>query len=209
MKTILLTSSGKFVTDGDMLFLAKPISQMKLAYITTAAKGVQDASYVNARKQRMAELNFNFEEVDLDGKNENELMKILADKEIIYVEGGNTFYLLKTVRESGFDNVIKNLIDKGVIYIGSSAGSYIACPTIEMNLWKHPDINRYNLTDLTGLNLVSFLVTVHYAPEFKELLKEKIKNSKYPVKILTDEQALLVRDGEVKLLGKGDEINIL
>ena len=109
MRTILLTSSGKFVTDGDMSFLGKPINKMKMAYITTAFKGVRDISYMNERKRRMTGLNYDFEEIDLDGEDEKELMRILSNKEIIYVEGGNTFYLLKAVRESGFDKVIKNL----------------------------------------------------------------------------------------------------
>ncbi|MDO8592429.1 MAG: Type 1 glutamine amidotransferase-like domain-containing protein [bacterium] len=210
MKTILLTSSGKFVTDGDMSFLDKPISRMKIAYITTAAKGARDNSYVTACKQRMTELNFDFEEIDIEGKNEDKLMKMLSDKEVIFVEGGNTSYLLKAVRESSFDKVVKNLIDRGVIYIGSSAGSYIACPTIEVSTWKKPgeEKERFGVTDLTAMNIVPFLVKAHYTPEQKEFLKEKIKNAKYPVKILTDEQALLVRNGKVKLLGRGEEIRI-
>ncbi|MFA4880714.1 MAG: Type 1 glutamine amidotransferase-like domain-containing protein [Candidatus Doudnabacteria bacterium] len=133
---------------------------------------------------------------------------MLGDKDIIYVQGGNTFYLLKCVRESGFDKVVKELILKGVIYIGASAGSCIACPTIEMAYWKHPDRNTFGLTDLRALNLVPFLLSVHFKPEYAPVLKRKISTSKYPVKILTDEQAILVRNGEAKLVGCGEEIKI-
>ncbi|MFA6436753.1 MAG: Type 1 glutamine amidotransferase-like domain-containing protein [Candidatus Paceibacterota bacterium] len=209
MQTILLTSSGKFLTDGDLSFLPKPITQMKIAYITTASKGVSDISYLERHRKRMKELNYNFKEIDIEGKNEQELEDILKNKEIIHVEGGNTFYLLKVVLESGFDKVIKELVRNGIIYIGSSAGSYIACPTIEMATWKHQDkYNHYGITDFTALNLVPFLVTAHYKPEYQELLKEKIKTSKYPVRILTDEQAILVQDEEVKLVGNGKEIKL-
>ena len=132
---------------------------------------------------------------------------ILDGKDVIYVQGGNTFYLLKHVRESGFDVVVKDLIEKGVIYIGVSAGSYIACPTIEMTAWKSSDDDYYGVTDLTAMNLVPFLVCVHYNREkYREGLIEGIKTSKYPVKILTDEQALLIRNGEVKLIGSGEEV---
>ena len=116
--------------------------------------------------------------------------------------------MLKYVRESGFDKLVKDLIDKGVIYIGVSAGSYIACPTIEAANWKHADRNIVGLTDLTGLNLVPFLLSAHYKPEYKEILKSEISAVKYPVKILTDEQAILIRDGEIILVGKGEEIKI-
>ena len=115
---------------------------------------------------------------------------------------------MKCVRESGFDKVVKELILKGVIYIGASAGSCIACPTIEMAYWKHPDRNTFGLTDLRALNLVPFLLSVHFKPEYAPVLKRKISTSKYPVKILTDEQAILVRNGEAKLVGCGEEIKI-
>lgn len=92
--------------------------------------------------------------------------------------------------------------------MGASAGSYVACPTIEMALWKHQDkYDHCGLTDLTGMNLVPFLMSVHYVPEFHDLLKEKTSNSNYLTRILTDEQAILVKDDEVKLLG-GEEIKL-
>lgn len=188
--------------------LPRPANQIKLAHITTASKAEDDISYVKKDSQIMADVGFHVQEIDIEGKNENELRRLLGDKDIIYVQGGNTFYLLKCVRESGFDKVVKDLIQKAVIYIGASAGSYIACPTIEMANWKHPDKNTVGLTDLRALNLVPFLLSVHFKPEYASVLKQEISTSKYPVKILTDEQAILVRNGEVKLVGNGEEIKI-
>jgi dipeptidase E len=209
MSTIILTSSGNYKIEGDLSFLPKPIKEMKMAYITTASKGENYASYVELYKQKMKELDYDFEEVDLDDKNEQELKKILADKELIYIEGGNTFYLLKAVRKSGSDKIIKDLVASGVIYMGSSAGAYIACPTIEVSTWVRPDrFDRHGITNFTALNLVPFLVVAHYDQKNDGLLKEKIKTTKYPVKILTDDQALLVKDGKVKLIGYGEEIKL-
>lgn len=208
MKTILLTSAGMNIKEEIVKILPKPANQIKLAHITTASKVEDDLSYLEKENREMRELGFRVDEIDIEGKNEAELRKLLEDKEIIYVQGGNTFYLLKYVRESGFDKVVKDLIDKGVIYIGVSAGSCIACPTIEMANWEPPDRNIVDLTDITGLNLVPFLLSVHYKPEYKEILKKEITSAKYPVKILTDDQAILVRDGETTLVGKGEEIRI-
>lgn len=116
---------------------------------------------------------------------------------------------MKSIRESGFDTVIKELLPTGFIYIGASAGSYVACPTIEMSFWKHQDkYHHYDLKDFTGMNLVPFLMTVHYTPEYESILREKIPQSKYPVRILTDEQAILVKDDEVTFLG-GNEVKLL
>jgi len=208
MKTILLTSAGMNVKDEILKILPKFAKQIKLAHIITASKAEADTSYVDKDRNRMQELGFQVEDVDIEGKNEDELREIFSDKDIIYIQGGNTFFLLKCIKESGFDKVIKELIEKGVIYIGVSAGSYVACPTIEMANWKGQDKNSFNLTDLSALNLAPFLLFVHYKPEYKEILEREIPKAKYPVRILNDDQAILIQDGEAKLVGKGEEIKI-
>ena len=208
MKTLLLTSAGMNVKEEILKILPKPANKIKVAYIITASKFEEDTSYVDKDKKAMIEQGFLVEEIDIRNKDEKELREMLKDKDIVYVQGGNTFYLLKYVKESGFDKVIKELIQKGVIYIGVSAGSYIACPTIEAALWKDQDRNIVGLEDLTALNLVPFLLSVHYIPEYKEIIKKGISSSKYPVKILTDDQAILVRDNRAELVGKGPEIRL-
>lgn len=207
MKTLILSSSGQFITANNVDdFLPKKITDCKIAYIITASKKVNDTGYIERHRQKMNELNFSYTEIDITGKNENELRMALDGHDIVMVEGGNTFYLLKAVRESGFTNVIRELIDEGVVYVGSSAGSYIACPSIIMATWSNRGFDRCGITDFTAMNFVPFLIKAHYTPEMKETLVEKRKNVQYPIRALNDNQALLVRDGEVQLLGGGDEI---
>ena len=208
MKTMLLTSAGMQVKEEILKILPKPANQIKVAYIVTAAKGEQDSSYVKEDALKMKEMGFEVEEVDVEDKDENDLRILLSGKDVIYVQGGNTFYLMKYVKESGFDKVVKELIEKGVIYIGVSAGSYIACPTIEAANWKHADKNIVNLKDLTGMNLVPFLLSAHFNPEYAEVLKQEIAATKYPVKILDDNQAILIIDENIKLVGRGKEIKL-
>ncbi|MEK7174678.1 MAG: Type 1 glutamine amidotransferase-like domain-containing protein [Patescibacteria group bacterium] len=208
MKTILLTSAGMNVKEEILKILPKPADQIKVAHVITASKSEKNLSYLEKENQIMRELGFNVENVDIEGKNEKELRVLLDGKDIVYVQGGNTFYLLKHVRASGFDKVVKELIGKGTVYVGVSAGSYIACPTIEMASWKNPDKNTVGLTDLTGLGLVPFLLSVHYKSEYDSILKQEISATNYPVKILTDEQAILVKGNEVKLVGRGEEIKL-
>lgn len=202
MKTILLTSAGTNVKEEILKILPKSANQIKLAHIITASKVEADVSYVKNEKRDLNEMGFQVEDIDIEGKNENELRDILAGKDIIYVQGGNTFYLMKYVRESGFDKIVKELIEKGVIYIGVSAGSIIAGPTIETASWKgaYADPNVVDLVDFSGINLVDFNVFVHYAEKYKESVEKEISKSKYSVKILNDKQAILVKDGEVEFL---------
>ena len=174
-----------------------------------AWKGAHSLDYLERAKNIFAANNYNYEELDLDGKNEQWLRDYMNDFDVVYVQGGSTFYLLNSIRKSGFDKVLKDLVPKGLYYIGASAGSYVACPTIEMATWKDPDkYDRCGITDFTGMNLVPFCLSVHYMPEYKEVLKEKIKDFKYPVHILTDEQAILVQDGKEQLIGNKEEIKL-
>ncbi|OFY37448.1 MAG: hypothetical protein A2Z69_03375 [Bacteroidetes bacterium RBG_13_44_24] len=210
MRKLLLSSDSGFIFETGFKLLFDDISGIKLAYITTASKGAKNMNYIEIHKKKLSESGINFEEIDIDRKNEDELRKLLKDKNAIWVEGGNTFYLLKAVQESGFNRVIKEQIEKGVIYIGSSAGSYIMCPTIEMSTWKKPgeEKERFGITDLAALNLIPFLIKAHYNPSLEEFLKEKLANTKYPVKILKDGQAILVEGNTYKLVGDGEEIKL-
>ncbi len=207
MKTLLLTSAGMQVKNEILKILPRSPKELKLAHITTASKDEKNKDYVQRETETMKELGFQVTEEDIDGLIEQELWNILHDKDVIYVQGGNTFYLLKAIQKSGFEEVAKHLISRGAIYVGVSAGSYVAGPTIEQANWIH-DHNKFGLTDLTGMNLVPFMLFVHYVPEYKDLLQETIPKSKYEYKILTDDQAILVRDDDYKLVGKGPEIKI-
>ena len=207
-KKILLLSSSRFLIDNPQVF-EKPFKDLKIAYIITASKSVPSTAYLERHRQFFKEQKYNIQEFDLDGKNEDELRNFLKDFEAVYMEGGNSFYLLKSIRESGFDKVVKELIPKGLIYIGASAGSYVACPTIEMALWKHQDkYDHHGITDYTAMNLVPFLMSVHYKPEYNDLLKDKISKARYPVKILDDDQAILIEGDTIKLIGKEEEIKL-
>ncbi len=211
MRILILTSSGlndERVRGEIIKNLPKPSPGTTVAYITTAAHPEANKKFVQRDRQQLLALGFSVEDLDIEGKNEAQLRHLLKGKNLIYVQGGNTFYLLKTVRESGFDKLMPEFLSSGVVYLGASAGSYLACPTIEMAAWKHQDRNRFGLTDLNALNLVPFLISVHYQPEYREILQQASKNSTYPLKILTDHQALIVKDESVELIGDPQEIKL-
>lgn len=205
MKTLILTSSGQFITKQNIdAFLPKKIQECKIASIITASKKVDDTSYLDRHRKQMDERNFSYTEMDIDGKDEKGVREMLEGYDIVYVEGGNSFYLLKAVRESGFETVIKELIANGVVYIGSSAGSYIACPSIVISTWsKHPK-DRCGVTDFTAMHLVPFFIKAHYTPDMLPELKEIRKELPAPLWVLRDDQALVVRNGKVQRIGEGD-----
>ncbi|MCH7605248.1 Type 1 glutamine amidotransferase-like domain-containing protein [Patescibacteria group bacterium] len=208
MKTLLLTSAGMEVKEEILNILPKPANQIKLAHIITASKVEKDTSYVDKDINLMKDVGFSVINVDLEGKNEVELRKLLEPSDIIYVQGGNTFYLLKWVKESGFDTIAKEFVEKEKIYIGVSAGSIIAGSDIEIAGWDGIDRNEVGLEDFSGLGFVPFCIFPHYKPEHSSFLKEEIAKYSYPVRILNDGQAFLVRGTEVTLIGENKEVRL-
>ena len=208
-KTLLLTSGGMRMKDEIIKLLQKPSYDITVGFITTAAKPKENLdSLWNDWTIMKEEMRFNIEEIDIEGKTESEVMKLLKLKDIIFVEGGNTFYLLKAMRKCNFERIIRKLLKQGKVYVGVSAGSIVAGKTIKTAGW-YGDKNIAGLKNLKGLNLVPFDIFAHYQPEHAEIIRQNIKNPKKrlkKLKILTDEQAILVQGRETMLIGKGEQV---
>lgn len=206
-KTLLLTSNGMQMKDEITKLLQKPAYDITVAFISTAAKPEENLDYLKKDLDIMKEMGFNVQEIDIEGKKEHEVFDLLKLKDIIFVEGGNTFYLLKAMRACNFEKIIRKLLKEGKVYIGASAGSIVAGKNVKMA--EGFDENFVGLKNLKGLNLVPFDIFVHYLPEHAEIIKQKIKNPKKrakKLKILTDDQAILVQGREVALIGKGEAV---
>ncbi|HKR00859.1 MAG TPA: dipeptidase PepE, partial [Pyrinomonadaceae bacterium] len=82
----------------------------------------------------------------------------IRSAEAVAVGGGNTFHLLRGLYESGLIESIRERVEAGLPYIGWSAGSNVACPTIrttnDMPIVEPPSFN--------ALNLVPFQINPHY-----------------------------------------------
>ena len=94
-------------------------------------------------------------------------------------------------------DVLQELIEfaNNKIYIGSSAGSCITCPSIDYAK-ELDDISQAQLlNDCTAMNLVDFYILPHYKSKEKYTkLADEIKNSykNYKFIKLSNEQAIIV-----------------
>lgn len=209
MKQRLLLMSSGIVPEVRADFIKsfkKDLSEISISFITTAAYGeTKNPTWLDKDKTLLRQCGIE-EIIDLDLNNmkERQLEKELEKRDVILVEGGNTFYLLYHVKKSGFDKILPRLLNEGKLYVGISAGSYIACPTVEAATWKHADRNKIRLKDLTALNLVPFLITAHFEEGYRTVIEQAAKKTKYPIVTLRDTQAILVEGVNYRLIGKGD-----
>lgn len=87
-----------------------------------------------------------------------EPLRTIAEASAIIVGGGNTFQLLKMMQESGICHAIRERVRHGVPYVGWSAGSNVACPTIRTT----NDMPIVQPQSLDALALVPFQINPHY-----------------------------------------------
>jgi peptidase E len=95
MKLILASDLSFLLKYGyDLTGISK--SEMKIGYVITAGK-VARSPFLDNVKKIIKDEGYSFEEIDIEGKTQNELRSFFKDKNVVHIEGGNTFYLLKAI----------------------------------------------------------------------------------------------------------------
>ena len=84
--------------------------------------------------------------------------KAVAEADGIFIGGGNTFRLLKALQDLEFIEPIRRRIREGASYIGSSAGSNVAGPTIKTT----KDMPIVQPRSFDSLGLVPFQISPHF-----------------------------------------------
>jgi dipeptidase E len=95
----------------------------------------------------------------LDSLHEASDPRIAVDKaEAIFVGGGNTFRLLHNLYELDLLAQIRDQVESGMLYVGSSAGAVVAAPTIKTT----NDMPIVEPRSFTSLRLITFQINAHY-----------------------------------------------
>ncbi len=170
---ILLTSVYANIADKLLELIDDKPENITVAFIATAADVYLFKWFVDADRNKLIEQGFKIKEISLQSKNSEALEKEMSDCSVIFVAGGNVFYLLQEVRKSDFDKVIEKMRDKDIVYVGSSAGSVLAGPDIELASALDDPSKAPELEDYRGLNLVDFVVLPHYGnAKYEEKYKQ-------------------------------------
>jgi dipeptidase E len=131
----------------------------------------------------------------------------ISHAEGIFIGGGNTFRLLKSLYDTGAFDAIRARAYDGIPYMGASAGSNLACPTIRTT----NDMPIVQPPSLDALALFPWQINPHYVdPETgskhmgetrEERLIQYLEENDRPVIGLREGGILRVENGKVMLKG--------
>jgi dipeptidase E len=151
---VLLHSGGPLGPDGRRQILDFLGGRRRIAFVTAAS--LHDESAYFARVQSLLGipppegagldlLHLRWNDRPLD---------TLARAEALFMGGGNTYALLKRLREAGLLPEIRARVETGMPYVGASAGSNVAGPTIlTTNDWNVVALDRFDALGLVGFNI--------------------------------------------------------
>lgn len=125
----------------------------------------------------------------------------------IYCDGGNTFRLLKLLKDCGADKKIVEYLKNGGVYIGASAGAIIGGADIYPIIYMDP--NAVMLDDTTGLDLMKGYSTVaHYGDASTDnrnnewyAAVEKLATRYDKLIALAEENAIVIEDDRIYNIG--------
>lgn len=133
--------------------------------------------------------------------------RAIARAEAFFVGGGNTFRLLKALQDSGAVAPIARRVRAGAPYIGSSAGSIVAGPSLKTT----KDMPIVQPASFEALSLVEFQISPHYldpdpsSTHMGETQEERIlqflEENDAPVLGLREGGFVRVEDGQVAVKG--------
>ena len=158
MRLLLISNS----TNAGEAYLEYPKESIKtflngvgeVMFVPYAAVTFSYDAYLEKVRNRFSELGIGVRSVHT-GK---EPATALAAADAIVVGGGNTFHLLREMQRQGLLEVIRRRVRQGVPYVGWSAGSNVACPTI----CTTNDMPIVEPESFAAAGLIPFQINPHY-----------------------------------------------
>ena len=156
-KRLLLISNSTLYGGGYLDHAEKEIRNFlggvrRVLFIPFAQRN-QDA-YAALARQRLAAMGY-----EMDSAHEaSDPKQAVNAAEAVFVGGGNTFRLLKGHYDFELLPPIRRRVAEGMPYLGSSAGSIVACPTLKTT----KDMPVVEPPSFDALGLVAFQISPHY-----------------------------------------------
>jgi dipeptidase E len=160
------------------------------------------AEYAAKARERFARVGIEVSALTADANG----VAALAGAEAVFVGGGNTFRLLAHLQRAGLLDALRARVREGLPYMGASAGSNLAAPTIRTT----NDMPIVQPPSFEALGLVPFQINPHYVdadPASRHMgetredrLREYLEENSFPV-LGVREGGWLRREGDTLRLG--------
>jgi len=178
------------------------LGELKRVLFVPFALHDRDA-YAATAKARFAKMGY-----DLSSVHEaKDALRSIEDTDAIFIGGGNTFRLLKNLYDFKLIEPIRRRVAAGLPYIGSSAGSNVAAPTIKTT----NDMPIVQPPSFDALNLVWFQINPHYldadqnsthmGETREQRLQQYLEENDTPVAALREGAMLRIENGVTLLKG--------
>ncbi|HEU0050750.1 MAG TPA: Type 1 glutamine amidotransferase-like domain-containing protein [Patescibacteria group bacterium] len=191
MDNVILTSSFATVANELQAKGILPRAPQRVALIPTASTYTVEHPWLEIDRKALLGLGYNVFDVELCGKTAEEIKNEIQPAQILFVAGGNTIYLADQVHRVGFAPLVREALLNGKIYIGSSAGSILAGPTVEPFLEEDlADLPKdFHTESLSGLGLVPYVILPHH-PQFEAYDRKAIQKfgERFSFLQLTDQE---------------------
>ena len=193
-KKIIAIGGGGFTHESDdtldQFFLDQcSKKKIKLGFLATASK--DDVKKISLFYKKFENKNLELSHFNLTQKIDGFSSWIL-NKDIIYVGGGNTSFMLDIWRKNSLDKIFKKAYENGIVLAGVSAGAGCWFD------WILSDSVGPGLKPLKGISLISGSCTPHSSEEKRiNQFELNIKNAELPPGIAIDDGvAVLFIDGK-------------
>ena len=193
-KKIIAIGGGGFTHESDdtldQFFLDQcSKKKIKLGFLATASK--DDVKKISLFYKKFENKNLELSHFNLTQKIDGFSSWIL-NKDIIYVDGGNTSFMLDIWRKNSLDKIFKKAYENGIVLAGVSAGAGCWFD------WILSDSVGPGLKPLKGISLISGSCTPHSSEEKRiNQFELNIKNGELPPGLAIDDGvAVLFIDGK-------------
>ncbi|MBU4217169.1 Type 1 glutamine amidotransferase-like domain-containing protein [Candidatus Parcubacteria bacterium] len=216
---LLLTSAGitnQSIANALFSLTGKKPEDTTLVYIPTASNvETGDKGWLIDDLLSLNNLNFKSIEItDISAVDENIWRPSLEQADVLFFEGGNTYYLMEWLDKSGLAEVLPGLL-KEKVYVGVSAGSMVTNKDLLLKISQivyGEDLDKDY--EMQGLNFVDFYFLPHLNSEYfinlrEDFVRKAVKDMTEKIYVMDDNSALKVVDGKVEVIGEGEwfEIN--
>lgn len=163
--------------------------------------------YFNRAVKRYKRFGFKtFRYLNIDQPHLKKEVKEAFSSDVIYLAGGNTFYLLHHLRKSNLVQPLRQFAQKGGVIAGLSAGAILLTPSIFLAGYPsyNRDENEVGLINEKALGLVPFEFYPHYVNSKRDQRSMSLysKRIDHPLYACADGSGIVINGTQTSFFGK-------